>query len=127
MLRRHVVSINKVVWSEGLFLQPQHFQQQDRHVERYVETRCEALVGHSWGFTEIEIERDFLSASASSASGASRACFPTARRFACPTTTRCRRRSTSTRNVRDQMRVPRGAAAAVRRAGRRSGAVRPTA
>ena len=52
---------NKVVWSEGLFLQPQHFQQQDRYFERYVETRCQSLVAHSWGFTEIEIERDFLS------------------------------------------------------------------
>ncbi len=52
---------NKVVWSEGLFLQPQHFQQQDRYFERYVENRCQALTGHSWGFTEIEIERDFLS------------------------------------------------------------------
>ena len=29
---------NKVVWSEGLFLRPQHFQQQDRYFERYVET-----------------------------------------------------------------------------------------
>ncbi|MGH8186384.1 MAG: type VI secretion system baseplate subunit TssK, partial [Steroidobacteraceae bacterium] len=52
---------NKVVWSEGLFLQPQHFQQQDRYFERYVETRCQALVSHSWGFTELEVERDFLS------------------------------------------------------------------
>jgi type VI secretion system protein ImpJ len=52
---------NKVVWSEGLFLQPQHFQQQDRHFERYVETRCGPLAAHSWGFTEIELERDFLS------------------------------------------------------------------
>jgi type VI secretion system protein ImpJ len=52
---------NKVVWSEGLFLQPQHFQQQDRYVERYIESRCQSLIGHSWGFTEIEIERDFLS------------------------------------------------------------------
>ncbi len=51
---------NRVVWSEGLFLQPQHFQQQDRYFERYVETRCQALVPHSWGFTEIEFERDFL-------------------------------------------------------------------
>ncbi|MGH9373743.1 MAG: type VI secretion system baseplate subunit TssK [Vicinamibacterales bacterium] len=51
---------NRVVWSEGLFLQPQHFQQQDRHFERYVETRCQALVPYSWGFTEIEFERDFL-------------------------------------------------------------------
>jgi type VI secretion system protein ImpJ len=56
------VSANsKVVWSEGLFLQPQHFQQQDRYFERYVETRCQALVSYSWGFSEIELERDFLS------------------------------------------------------------------
>ena len=52
---------SKVVWSEGLFLRPQHFQQQDRYLERYVETRCHALRGHSWGLTELEIERDLLS------------------------------------------------------------------
>ena len=51
---------NKVVWSEGLFLQPQHFQQQDRYFERYVEQRCHALVPYSWGFTEVELERDLL-------------------------------------------------------------------
>ena len=51
---------NRVIWSEGLFLQPQHFQQQDRYFERYVETRCQALVPYTWGFTEIEFERDFL-------------------------------------------------------------------
>src|ERR1700681_4971682 len=52
---------NKVIWSEGLFLQPQHFQQQERYFERYVEARCQSLVPHSWGFTEIEFERDHLS------------------------------------------------------------------
>lgn len=52
---------NKVVWSEGLFLQPQHFQQQDRHFERFVEERCRGLIPHSWGFTELELERDLLS------------------------------------------------------------------
>ena len=52
---------NKVVWSEGLFLRPQHFQQQDRYFERYVETRCQALVPHSWGFTSLELEPDLLS------------------------------------------------------------------
>ena len=54
-------SYNRVVWSEGLFLQPQHLQQQDRYLERYVETRCHGLIAHAWGFTEVEIERDFLS------------------------------------------------------------------
>ena len=52
---------NKVVWSEGLFLQPQHFQQQDRYIERFVEARCQSLIPHSWGFTDIELERDLLS------------------------------------------------------------------
>src|SRR5262245_52920969 len=51
---------NRVIWSEGLFLQPQHFQQQDRYFERYVETRCQSLNSHSWGFTEIDLERDLL-------------------------------------------------------------------
>jgi type VI secretion system protein ImpJ len=51
---------NRVVWSEGLFLQPQHFQQQDRYLERFVETRCASLAPYSWGFTEVEFERDFL-------------------------------------------------------------------
>ena len=51
---------SKVVWSEGLFLRPQHFQQQERYFERFVETRCFALRGHSWGCTELEFERDLL-------------------------------------------------------------------
>src|SRR5689334_4772050 len=51
---------NRVIWSEGLFLQPQHFQQQDRYFEQYIETRCQPLVSYSWGFTDIELERDFL-------------------------------------------------------------------
>ncbi len=51
---------NKVVWSEGLFLRPHHFQQQDRYFERYVETRCQALAPHGWGCAELEVERDFL-------------------------------------------------------------------
>jgi type VI secretion system protein ImpJ len=54
-------SHNRVIWSAGLFLQPQHFQQQERFVERYVETRCRPLAPHGWGFTEIEFERDLLS------------------------------------------------------------------
>jgi type VI secretion system protein ImpJ len=52
---------NRIIWSEGLFLQPQHFQQQERYLERFVEARCQSLIPHSWGFTEIEFERDFLS------------------------------------------------------------------
>ena len=49
---------NKVVWSEGLFLQPQHFQQQDRYFERLVEGRTAPLLGYSWGFCSIELNRN---------------------------------------------------------------------
>lgn len=53
-------SNNKVVWSEGLFLRPQHLQQHDRYFERFVEGRSAPLRSHSWGFTELAIERDLL-------------------------------------------------------------------
>ncbi len=51
---------NRVVWSEGLFLRPQHFQQQERYLETQIETRVGALRPYSWGFVEVEIERDLL-------------------------------------------------------------------
>ena len=52
---------NRVIWSEGLFLRPQHFQQQDRYLEAFVEGRTAGLRSNSWGFTELELERDLLS------------------------------------------------------------------
>ncbi|MGF6936700.1 type VI secretion system protein ImpJ [Paraburkholderia sp. UCT70] len=51
---------NKVVWSEGLFLRPQHMQQQERYFERYVELRAGNLRPHAWGFHELELESDLL-------------------------------------------------------------------
>ncbi len=52
---------NKVVWSEGLFLRPQHFQQQGRYFENYVETRSGHLRPYPWGFSELKIDADLLS------------------------------------------------------------------
>lgn len=51
---------NKVVWSEGLFLRPQHLQQQERYLERFVELRSGNLRPYTWGFTELELETDLL-------------------------------------------------------------------
>ena len=34
---------NRVVWSEGLFLRPQHFQQQERYLEACLQGRAGAL------------------------------------------------------------------------------------
>jgi type VI secretion system protein ImpJ len=55
-----MTAFNKVVWSEGLFLRPQHMQQQDRYTERYVELRAATLRSYPWGFDELELERDLL-------------------------------------------------------------------
>src|SRR5574337_1977805 len=51
---------NKVVWSEGLFLRPQHLQQQERYLERFVELRAGGLRPYTWGFAELELETDLL-------------------------------------------------------------------
>ncbi|CAG2131493.1 hypothetical protein D3C87_1007220 [compost metagenome] len=52
---------NKIVWSEGLFLRPQLFQQQERYLE-YVAQRCvTTLSPFSWGFSQYEIDQSALS------------------------------------------------------------------
>jgi type VI secretion system protein ImpJ len=53
-------SDNKVVWSEGMFLRPQHFQQFDRYVERLVRGRVDGVRAHSWGVTEVKLNRELL-------------------------------------------------------------------
>jgi type VI secretion system protein ImpJ len=52
---------NKVIWSEGLFLRPQHFQQADRYVEKLVRSRVAALRPYPWGITDLKLNRDMLS------------------------------------------------------------------
>lgn len=52
---------NKVVWSEGMFLQPQHLQQHDRYLERLLEGRTAPLLGYSWGFSSFELDAAALS------------------------------------------------------------------
>jgi type VI secretion system protein ImpJ len=51
---------SKVVWSEGLFLRPQHFQQQDRHTEWLVEARTKSASPFSWGFVQLDIDEAAL-------------------------------------------------------------------
>jgi len=46
---------NKVIWSEGMFLQPQHFQQQNRYHEQLLENRVAPLFGYHWGFSNLEL------------------------------------------------------------------------
>jgi type VI secretion system protein ImpJ len=51
---------NKVVWTEGMFLQPQHFQQHDRYLEYQLRQRLAATIGYAWGYTAITIDEAAL-------------------------------------------------------------------
>ena len=51
---------NKVVWSEGMFLRPHHFQQQDRYFESLIGYCAMAHRPHAWGFAKLELDRDLL-------------------------------------------------------------------
>lgn len=51
---------SKILWSEGMFLQPQHLQQHDRHVERLVEGRTRPITSYAWGYVSLEIDEPAL-------------------------------------------------------------------
>ena len=51
---------NRVVWQEGLFLRPQHFQQHERFVQDWIQSRCDIIRPYSWGFREIVIDAQLL-------------------------------------------------------------------
>lgn len=51
---------DKVVWTQGMFLQPQHFQQETRHLEHLLQARAQALQVHGWGFTELVLDEGLL-------------------------------------------------------------------
>lgn len=51
---------SKVIWSEGMFLSPQHFQQQDRYFERYIENRCSVFNEYGWGVKNYVLDTQLL-------------------------------------------------------------------
>ena len=51
---------NKIVWSEGLFLRPQLFQQQERYLEQYAHRRALAGGPFFWGFRHQQIQTHLL-------------------------------------------------------------------
>ena len=51
---------NRIVWGEGLFLQPQHLQQQERFFDRMVRASTAPLRPFAWGLTHLDIDRDLL-------------------------------------------------------------------
>lgn len=52
---------SRVVWREGLFVKPQHFQQEARYFEHHLHQRISSVAGYLYGFTELEINTEYLS------------------------------------------------------------------
>ena len=51
---------SRVLWTEGLFLRPHHFQQHDRWLEHLVEARGAPLRNHPWGFVDLKFDKELL-------------------------------------------------------------------
>ncbi len=51
---------NKVLWTEGLFLQPHHFQQADRYCEALVAGLAGRVAPYAWGVSQLEIDEAAL-------------------------------------------------------------------
>jgi type VI secretion system protein ImpJ len=51
---------SKVMWGEGLFLRPQHFQQQDRYHEARLNQTAIAMHPYCWGVRKLAVDLDAL-------------------------------------------------------------------
>ena len=54
------MSRKRVIWSEGLFLRPQHFQQLERSVEMLVESRAAGVLSPGWGLAGLRLDEEAL-------------------------------------------------------------------
>ena len=52
---------NKVIWTEGMFLQPQHLQQHDRFLGQQAQMRFAATSDYGWGFLSLSLDSAALS------------------------------------------------------------------
>ena len=50
--------LQRVIWSKGTFLTPQHLQTQDRFLESTLQFQFQALRTWTWGFTRLIIDQD---------------------------------------------------------------------
>lgn len=53
-------SRNRVIWREGLFIKPQHFQQQQRYSDYALHARLSALSDYFYGLQSLAINEDYL-------------------------------------------------------------------
>lgn len=52
---------DKVIWSEGMFIRAQHFQQESRYGEAQARHLFRSLRGYGWGFSRLRLNHDLLS------------------------------------------------------------------
>jgi type VI secretion system protein ImpJ len=52
--------IDKVLWTKGVLLTPQHLQVQDRYLEDLIGFRTSALTVFPWGFSRLSIDHEAL-------------------------------------------------------------------
>jgi type VI secretion system protein ImpJ len=50
----------KILWGDGLFLRPQHFQQQDAYHESRLHETAQALHPYNWGVRSLRLDADGL-------------------------------------------------------------------
>lgn len=51
---------DRVIWSEGMFLRPHHYQQYTRYIEGFIEERSAVLRTFPWGFTGLQLDQKLL-------------------------------------------------------------------
>jgi len=52
--------LSKIVWSEGMYLAPQHFQAQNRFFEDSLHFATSSLWNETYGFAACEVDPDAL-------------------------------------------------------------------
>jgi type VI secretion system protein ImpJ len=52
--------LSKVVWHEGMYLAPQHFQAQSRYFEDCIQFAVSSLWGNGYGFSALDLSADAL-------------------------------------------------------------------
>jgi type VI secretion system protein ImpJ len=52
---------NKIIWFEGMFLEPQHFQQHERYIENLIQQKHRFIENNFWGFSQLTLDLDLLS------------------------------------------------------------------
>lgn len=55
-----MTAVSKPLWSEGMLVRPQHFQQYDRWIEHIVEGRTAGLTAFGWGFRQLALASELL-------------------------------------------------------------------